>query len=54
MLYTANIGEHQYRGTKDKIISFAEAKGYEADRDKDYRMAHYYWQIADHWKRVRC
>lgn len=51
MIYTANVGEFTIRGTLEKIIKFAEAKGYEADREKDYRMMHFYWQIADHWKR---
>lgn len=52
-IHSANVGEFHVRSTIDKIISFAETKGDEAGRQKDYRMYHYYWQIAEHWKRFK-
>lgn len=49
---SANIGEFHLRNkTIREIIGLSEGKGYEAERDKDYRMAHFYFQHADHWKR---
>lgn len=53
MFYSANVGEFFIRGPLEKIIAFAEGKGYESERIKDHRMAHYYWQIADHWKKLK-
>lgn len=52
-IYEANVGEFLVRNTADKIVSFCEAKGYEAQRNKDERMMHYYWQIGEHWKHVQ-
>lgn len=49
----ANVGDFVVRRSINDVIGFAMGKGYEARRDKDERMAHYYWQIADHWKRVK-
>lgn len=51
-IHKANVGDYIIRGSVEKIVSFAESKGYEADRMKDVSQAHYYWQIADHWRRV--
>jgi len=52
-IYGANVGDFFVRGTVDKIISFVEGKGYECRTNKDERMMHYYFQIADHWKAVK-
>lgn len=50
-IYAANVGEFYVRKTIPEIIKFCEAKGYEAERDKDCRMRDYYWQHAEHWKK---
>ena len=50
-IYIANIGEFIVRNTRENIVKFAEAKGYEAQRQKDQRMADFYWQHAEHWKK---
>lgn len=47
----ANIGEIAVRNTIPEIIKLCEAKGYEAERQKDHRMRDFYWQHAEHWKR---
>lgn len=47
----ANVGEFLIRKTIPEVIKFCEAKGYESEREKDYRMRDYYWQIGEHWKR---
>lgn len=51
-ILTANIGEHKIKKTRSEIVKFCEAKGYEAEREKDYRLMHFYWQHAEHWKRM--
>ena len=47
----ANVGEFTIRKTIPEIIKFCEGKGYESERNKDYRMRDYYWQHAEYWKR---
>lgn len=52
-IVAANMGGFTIRKHIDEVIKMAEGKGYEADRVKDTRMKHHYWQIAEHWKRVK-
>lgn len=48
----ANVGDFFLCKPLNEIIRFCEAKGYEAERQKDYRMREFYWQHAEHYKRT--
>lgn len=53
-IFTANVFgiEKPVRATAEKLIQLLEAKAYEARREKDERLAHYFWQHAEHYKRI--
>ena len=41
------------RGFADQIITKCEGLGCQAQREKDHRAAHRFFQTADHFKRVK-
>lgn len=51
--FTAKVGDLVVHGGYDKIITFCEGKGYEMERAKDFRARDFYWQHAEHWKRLK-
>ena len=44
-------GVDTVRKSKQDIAKHYEALGYEAERSKDHRLAHEYFQQAEHWKK---
>jgi len=47
--YSFTVNGETYKGTRDKLIGFFEAIGYQAERDE--QNPHVYWQYAEHLKR---
>ena len=51
--YVSNFNNETVSNTyPEKIEKYWERAGYEAERQKDYRAMHAFFQQADHWKRV--
>lgn len=51
MRQKSNYREGTISGYPSAIIKTYERMAYEAEREKDYRNMHYYFQYADHWKK---
>lgn len=50
--YTSKCDGEALRKTAEELTKFYEAKGYQAERNKDYSEAHNYFQHAEHYKRI--
>lgn len=50
-IYNFVINESQFKGTAQQIIPALEGAGYQAEREE--QNPHYFWQYAEHLKRIR-
>lgn len=51
-IHQSKYGETFFRKTRNEMVRAWESLAYEAERDKDYRLAHNYFQQAEHYKRL--
>jgi hypothetical protein len=51
-IYRSNCNGEIFSGNAKSLENKYALKGYEAERMRDYALAHTYFQHSEHWKRI--